>query len=258
VATYIMEGFKNTIEAFEGDKISLENKIIQKRIAGKTIAAGIHELIKIFTIIDKITESEINSEVEAGKLILALWEKLDVKIFEPEDIFTKKMLTKVMNSNHFQAMYVEINNGPVMIEKNATVDSVMSKWKKALEVNSNINNNEEEKATKQKEADQMYEALKALDFSKAESLIEWLNNYNATITEYDLDNHIEAIQNKFAQHGHYPEHNDSFDFTIGEALKDKDRYCNALIGYMLDNLGVFDSDQMREWISDWKKTLAQE
>ncbi len=113
-----MEGFhfKNTNEAFEGDKISLENKIIQERIAGKPIAAAINELIKIFTIIDKITKSGINSEVEAGELILSLWEELDVKIFEPEDIFTKKMLPKVMNSPHFQAIYVEINNGLVAVQ----------------------------------------------------------------------------------------------------------------------------------------------
>lgn len=249
--------FKNANESFDGDIINLENKTIQERIAGKPVVAGVQELFKIFTIIDKITKSGVNSEVEAGKLILDLWEELDVKIFEPEDIFTRKMLTKVINTPHLHSIYVEINNGPVMIEKNTTVDLVMSNWKKALEVNSNINNNEE-KAHKQKEVDQMYKALKTLDFNNTESLIEWLNNFNAAIAEYDLDNHIEAIRNKFAQHGYFPEHNDSFDFTIGEALKDKNRYSKAMIGYMLDNLGVFDSEKMSEWISDWKKTLAQE
>lgn len=248
-----MEGFRieNTNEAFKPGKIILENKKIQEAMAGKPVEAGIKELIKIFTICDRVVNSGEITEEKAGEMILDLFDELDVRIFEPEQIFSKKVLNQLLGLSGIESLSVQINDGMVEIKRDMKIDSIISRWEESLDDIPIIDS--KEIATNQEEVDKLYKSLKGLNFNSLDAIIKWLNAYNRSIEEIGVSNHIKDVVKIFKEKGYNKQDNDIVDFTLGETLQDKKRYGKAMVGYMLTNLGVFESTQMDDWIADWKQ-----
>jgi hypothetical protein len=252
-----MEGFKFEYinEKSQTCKISLENQKIQEILVGMPVKKGVHELLKIFAIMKILSEGDARSETEAGEIILDLYDQLDVKIFEPEDIFTHSVIQQLLESKNISSLFVEINNGPVLIETGATLDSVMDYWKKSLhkKTEKEVSEDRIEMENAQGKVDELFMQLESLNFNDLEATMEWLISYNDNIQEYISDDHIEEVLKKFQQHGYTKENNDKIDIILGQTLKDKKKLGTAFIGYMLDNLGAFYSTQVDKWLSDWKK-----
>jgi hypothetical protein len=244
-----MENFKieNNNEN-QKPKITLDSRIIQSCLAGRFVEKGVEQLTKIHAIINQLIKQGVSNSKEAGVIILDLFKEFEIEYFEPEDIFTKEVLNQIYESKQSISLVFEINDKPIIITSDSTVDSIMEKFNEPKEIKESKNT--EALEGHQEAADKLLAQLETLDFNYQEELMNWLCDYNEHIDYSGVISDKEAVLKKFNSHGFSKKDNDIVDFAIGEALKDKDRYGKSLIGYMLENLGHFRSSIVRNWISN--------
>jgi hypothetical protein len=248
-----MENFK-----FESNKESikslhLKTTMIQEALVGRSVEAGVNELIKIHAIVNQLIKQEVSNISEAGIIILDLFDEFDIKYFEPDMIFTKDLLTQIFKLKNPISLDFEINDTLITIETGSTVDSIMKSYNKNndIKVEENLEDKEELK-NEQEMADMLFSQLESLDFNNQELLMNWLCEYNEHIDYAGVISNKKAVLESFKLHGFSEVDNDKVDFFIAESLMDKNRYAKSMIGYMLANLGNFRSSLMKNWINKWK------
>lgn len=249
-----MEGskFQNNNEKVPSVRIvskKTQNELISRMGWGKPISNDISEFIKIYAIMNSIAQKNISSEVEAGKMVLDLWDEFDVKLFEPEDFFTKDAMKQILSANKVEEFSLTLNGGPINIRSGSTTESVMKEWKEALDADANspeaiakqeaADKKYKEKVQKaQKEADQMFANLEKLDMKNIDSVLQWLIDYNEHVSYSGVENHMEDITKKFEENGYSPEKNNVADFMVADTLKDRKMMTENFIGYLLVNMGM--------------------
>jgi len=263
-----MEGFKyeNNPEKQKGISIVLDKEKLRNKFWGKSREIAIAEYIKVFAIIKHIKETGISTKKEIKNVAEDLFKEFEVTGFDYTDILTDDVINEIQSSNKIDSISIDLNNIPAFIDSNSTVESVMNNWKEMWGRKTGVNSPEatekwEREQKSRKEAaqqeqiilDKMLIELDTLDFSDQEKAIDWLYEYYTHHSD-GVDMHDDKVGEKFEVHGYTPEHNNAIDGMLGEALKDKKKLGNVIIGYLLENGSLSLRDNwLKDSIADWKK-----
>lgn len=225
---------------------------LQMPLFGRSIEAGAKDLIKIFAVIRHIKESKIEKD-KIEETARDLFNEFGVQIFEYENIFSDTFVNQILAANKIDTLETQLNGLPIIIKPDSTVESVMETWRPKSKSNEGSSENDEKIKKLQESADAMYSSIDSLDFQNLEKVINWLYEYNTYVANVGVEIHSEEIAQKFASKGYSIEENDKTDFMLGEVLQDKELYGKAMVAFMLQNLGIFREQQMKQAIDDWKK-----
>lgn len=243
------------------EKVNLENpneklpsiRIVSKKtqnelvrpVFGRPISLAVSEFVKMYAILDSIAQKAY-SEKEAGELILDLWEELDVKLYEPEDIFTEDIIKQALSAKKVEEFSLTFNGGPINIRSGSTTESVLKEWQDAKhnspdaikEREANRKEYEQGLEKNQDKADKMFADLEKLDFKNTDAALQWLMDYNKPASYGGVNDHMEDVIKKFEENGYSREKNNKADFMVADTLKDKQMMKENFIGYLLVNMGI--------------------
>ena len=256
-----MEGFKKENSAEKKSSLVLDEEKVGEALWGKSIDSVAGELIKIFSIVKYIKEKGVAKRKEIEEIAKDLFADFEVSIFDHTAIFNNKVINQILESNEIDNISINFNDTPIIIKSGSSVESVVNQWEKAVynspkEIKareSRENKNRELVKNEQGIVDKMFGELDTLDFSNLEKVIDWLYEYNRHYIN-GVDIYKNELLKKFEENGYSAKKNDEIEFMLGETLKDKKRFGEAMVGFMLMNPGIFLRDnQMKDAINDWKK-----
>lgn len=245
-----------------GDSIAIvldtnKNKI-GVRMWGRPIGSGVTELIKIFAIMNSVAKIESPTTRTMEEKVLDLWNEFDVQLFQPEDIFTEKVLTELRSAKTVNSLSLELNDGPIVIRSGSTTESVMKEWKDFKDDAYNSPGavaerkeaeleEQEENGEKQKEIDAMFAQVNSVDFKDTDKSLEWLVDYSECVVGANIgvDTHLDEIVKIFEENGYSREKNNVADFMVAETLKNNKMMKENIIGYILVNMEMFRESDLR-------------
>jgi hypothetical protein len=256
-----MENFRREQghENSEKSIIALNKNYLGRLLWGRTLESGVQDLIKVFAVIRHVQEKAVRNAKSFKEMASDLFKEFNISIFSCGDIFTTELIDQILKSKPVEELLFEFNGIPLTIRRDSTVGPIIQEWKKAaaqdpVEKEKREVEKKEYIKTKQETLDQMITELDTLDFSNLENVVDWLYKYNKHIIQ-GVNDHEEILIEKFKAKGYSPEKNDKIEFMLGETLKDKRRFGEAMVGFMLQNLGLIERNkEMKKIIDDWKKS----
>lgn len=260
-----MEGLNKQENANEKENVSidLDRKELEGAFVGHKLETSFSDYLKVYTIINKVSMEGAKSEMVIKILAEDLFEKLDVEVLTYEDVFTKKVIKQLVNAKDpITSINFEVNYLPFTIKSGTTAENLMKEYEErtAEDPIKKVEREQKEKIEDERNAKEhaekltvLLEELQALDFANTAGVLDWLRKYNDIVSFVDVVNkHIEEVQTFFESKGYSKEKNDQMEYMIADGLKDKKRYNEVTIGFILANLGWIKEGQMNSLIDEWK------
>lgn len=255
-----MENF-NKREANKIEGVAYKIKLTDHafELAGRFIDTTIPELIKILAIIQHVQKNS-STVKDAEKNASDLFSEFHVKQFKYGKIFSPDSLFRILKSEPIKEIAARFHNVDLIIKNDSTVDSVMADYRAKTA--------EDPKEKAEREArriegiriqqgvlDEMFADIDKVDFSNIEDVVDWLYAYVKLPIPGTNDHESEIIE-KFKSHGYSLDKNNEMDAMLGRTLKDKKRYGEALVAYMLTNFGLSErGTELINEITEWKETF---
>lgn len=260
-----MEGFNKQENSNEKQSVSinLDNNKLSGSFVGQDINIGFRDLVKTYAIISQISSKGIKTEPQLKEVAEDLFNELEFETLEYEDIFTKKVRNQIFNSNGVvDSINFEMNYLPLTVRSGTTAEDLRKEYKERTTEDpvKKAEREQREKIEDERKAKEhaeklaiLLEELQSLDFANTVGVLDWLRKYNDVISFVGVTKeHNEEVIKFFESKGYSTEKNDNMEYMIADGLKDKKRYSEVTIGFILANLGWIREGHMNSLIDEWK------